>query len=121
MVVIVVALDDCTISVMKAPQNAPDDGVAAALLSVVRSPEPANALRPPVMTLMPSRNKPTPPRTEIVVDIRAPPGVSTVSLLSLFFAGQCRPHCHQFLLPVRVDLRVCEIQVLHCFHNGRGN
>src|SRR5262249_52788986 len=69
MVVIVVALDDCTISVTKAPQNAPDSGVAAALLSVVRSPEPANALRPPVMTLMPSRNRPTPPRTEIAVDI----------------------------------------------------
>src|SRR5215471_13383779 len=71
MVVIVVALDDCTISVMKAPQNAPEDGVAAALLSVARSPEPANAVRPPVMTLMPSRKRPTPPRTEIVVDIRA--------------------------------------------------
>src|SRR5262249_59552445 len=72
MVVIVVALDDCTISVTKAPQNAPDNGVAAALLSVARSPEPANALRPLVMTLMPSRNSPTPPRTAIVVDIRAP-------------------------------------------------
>src|SRR6516225_6100914 len=72
MVVIVVALDDCTISVTKAPQNAPDDGVAAALLSVVRSPGPANALRPLVMTSMPSRNRPTPPRTEIVVDIRVP-------------------------------------------------
>src|SRR5215831_18716731 len=70
MVVIVVALDDCTISVMKAPQNAPDNGVAAALFSVVRSPEPANALRPLVMTLMPSRNRPTPPRIAIVVDIR---------------------------------------------------
>src|SRR5262245_41390450 len=70
MVVIVVALEDCTISVMKAPQNAPDNGVAAALLSVVRSPEPANALRPLVMTLMPSRNRPTPPRIAIVVDIR---------------------------------------------------
>src|SRR5262245_21473396 len=71
MVVIVVALDDCTSSVTNAPQNAPDNGVAAALLSVARSPEPANALRPLVMTLMPSRNRPTPPRTEIVVDIRA--------------------------------------------------
>src|SRR5262249_10158344 len=71
MVVIVVALDDCTISVTKAPQNAPDSGVAAALRSVARSPEPANALRPLVMTLMPSRNRPTPPRTEIVVDMRA--------------------------------------------------
>ena len=51
-------------------QTAPDNGVAAALPSVVRKPGPANALRPLVMTLMPSRNRPTPPRTEIVVDIR---------------------------------------------------
>src|SRR5215471_3423281 len=72
MVVIVVALDDCTISVTKAPQNVPDNGVAATLLNVVRSPEPANALSPLVMTLMLSRNRPTPPRTEIAVDIRAP-------------------------------------------------
>src|SRR5262245_846135 len=71
MVVIVVALDDCTMSVTNAPQKAPDSGVAAALRSVVRSPDPANALRPVVMTLMPSRNRPTPPRTEIVVDTRA--------------------------------------------------
>src|SRR5215813_4563202 len=71
MVVIVVALDDCTMSVTNAPQNVPDKGVAAALLSVDRSPEPATALSPAVMTLMPSRNRPTPPRTEIVVDIRA--------------------------------------------------
>jgi len=69
MVVIVVALDDCTISVTKAPQNAPDNGVEAALLNVVRSPDPANALRLLVMTLMPSRNRPTPPRTEIAVEI----------------------------------------------------
>src|SRR5262245_30793248 len=57
-------------SVTKAPQNAPDSGVAAILLSVVRRRDPANALRPLVMTLMPSRNRPTPPRTEIVVDMR---------------------------------------------------
>src|SRR5262245_39944088 len=78
MVVIVVALDDCTISVMKAPQNVLDNGVAAALLSVVRSPEPANALRPLVMTLMPSRNRPTPPRIAIVVDIRPSIAVGAV-------------------------------------------
>src|SRR5215469_6845559 len=76
MVVIVVALDDCTISVTMAPQNAPDKGLPASLPRVVRSFEPASALRPPVMTLMPSRNRPTPPRTEIVVDMRGPPGAS---------------------------------------------
>src|SRR5262245_42412265 len=76
LVVIVVALDDCTIRVTKAPQNAPDKGVAAMLPSVVRSREPANGLRPLVITLMPSRNRPTPPRTEVVVDIRAPSGAS---------------------------------------------
>src|SRR5262249_2975252 len=76
MVVIVVALDDCTISVTNAPQNAPDNGVAATLLNVVRSREPANALRPLGMTLMPSRNRPTPRRTEVVVDIQASSGAS---------------------------------------------
>src|SRR5215831_792000 len=77
-VVIVVALDDCTMSVTKAPQNAPDSGVAATLLNVVRSPDPANALRPSVMTLMPSRNRPTPPRTEIIVDMRTLSGGSAL-------------------------------------------
>ena len=67
MVLIVVALDDCTISVMKALQNVLDNGVFVVLLSVARSREPAKALRPLVMTLMPSRNRPMPPRTEIVV------------------------------------------------------
>src|SRR5215469_17949410 len=90
MVVIVVALDDCTISVMKAPQNAPDDGVAAALPSVVRSPEPANALRPLVITLMPSKNRPTPPRTEIVVDMRAPPGCNDSQVIQRSAAVVCR-------------------------------
>src|SRR5262245_57016105 len=74
MVVIVVALDDWMISVTKAPQKVPDSGLAAALLRVVRSLEPASALRPLVMTLMPRRNSPMPPRTEIVVDMRALPG-----------------------------------------------
>src|SRR5262245_50198872 len=61
-------------SVTNAPQNAPDMGVAATLPSVVRNRDPANALRPLVMTLMPSRNRPTPPRTETVVDTRSPSG-----------------------------------------------
>src|SRR5215467_6730143 len=90
MVVIVVALDDCTMSVTNAPQNAPDSGVAAALLSVVRSPEPANALRPSVMTLMPSRNRPTPPRIEIVIDMRD--AYSTAAMRSsstAAFLGSC--------------------------------
>src|SRR6516164_1563198 len=104
MVVIVVALDDCTISVTKAPQNAPDNGVAAALLSVVRSPGPASALRPAVMTLMPSRNKPTPPRTEIVVDIR----VLQVICAALCPAGQGRTHVTSSLL---VRPRGCETQI----------
>src|SRR5262245_61846854 len=74
MVVIVVALEDCTISVTTPPQKAPDSGVAAALPRTVRRLDPASPLRPAVMTLMPSRNRPTPPRTEIVVDMRVPPG-----------------------------------------------
>jgi hypothetical protein len=68
MVVIVVALDDRTISVTKAPQNGPDNRV-----SVVPSPESASALRPLGHDghAEQDRNRPTPPRTEIVVDIRA--------------------------------------------------
>jgi hypothetical protein len=71
-VVMVVALDDCTSRVTTAPQNAPDSGVAAALLRTVRSPEPASALRPLVMTVMPSKKRPTPPRIEIATCARFP-------------------------------------------------
>jgi hypothetical protein len=63
----VVALDDCTSSVMKAPQKKLESGAAAALLSTLRREEPARALGPLVMTVMPSRNRPTPPRLEIVL------------------------------------------------------
>jgi len=70
MVVIVVALEDWTISVAMAPQKAPRSGVAAALLSTVRNAEPAIALSPSVMTVMPSRNRPTPPRMEMAVDMK---------------------------------------------------
>src|SRR5262249_5912782 len=69
MVVIVVALDDCTRSVATPPQKAPRNGVSAALLSAVRSPEPASPLSPAVITVMPSRNRPPPPMIEMVVDI----------------------------------------------------
>jgi hypothetical protein len=51
------------------PQKAPRKGVSAALLSAVRSPEPASPFNPAVITVMPSRNRPTPPMIEIVVDI----------------------------------------------------
>src|SRR5262249_22707085 len=71
-VVMVVALDDCTISVATAPHQAPRSGVAAALSSTVRSAEPASPFRPPVMTVMPSKNRPTPPRIEIVIDMARP-------------------------------------------------
>ena len=69
MVVIVTALDDCTSRVTIAPQKAPDSGVDAALPSAVRSADPASAFRPSVMTVMPSRNNPTPPRMAITVDM----------------------------------------------------
>jgi hypothetical protein len=39
-------------------------------------------LRPLVMTLMPSRKRPTPPRTEIVVDIRAYRGPDAAASMS---------------------------------------
>src|SRR5262245_34976673 len=68
-VVIVTALDDCTSRVTTAPQKAPESGVAAAWPRAVRRADPASALRPSVMTVMPSRNSPTPPRMAIVVDM----------------------------------------------------
>src|SRR5262245_17615892 len=71
-VVIVVALEDCTTRVATAPQKAPLNGVAAALASTVRSADPARVFRPAVMTVIPSRKRPTPPRIEIVVDMCAP-------------------------------------------------
>src|SRR5215468_3319950 len=91
MVVIVVALDDWMMSVTRAPQKAPDNGVAAALLSAARSPEPASALRPAVITLMPSRNRPTPPRTEIVVDMHGPPGCNDSQVSQRHEAEACSP------------------------------
>src|SRR5262245_60638561 len=69
-VVIVTALDDCTSSVMTAPQKAPESGVAAACPRTVRRADPASAFRPSVMTVMPSRNSPTPPRMAIAVDMQ---------------------------------------------------
>jgi hypothetical protein len=53
----VVALEGCTISETTASQKARHSGVAGALLSIVRSPDPASPLRPTVMTLMPSRKQ----------------------------------------------------------------
>jgi hypothetical protein len=56
----VVALDDCPSSVMKAPQNAPESGATAALLSTVmkRPPEIGCA---PGAGLKPKRYEPKPP------------------------------------------------------------
>jgi hypothetical protein len=68
-VVIVIALEDWTSSVTMAPPNAPDSGVAAPLPDTVRRPEPAIALSPVVITAMPSKNRPTPPRIEITIDM----------------------------------------------------
>jgi hypothetical protein len=67
MVVMVVALDDCTKSVMIAPQNVPWSGVAAAFANTPRKAVPARALSPSVITAMPRRKRPTPPITEIIV------------------------------------------------------
>jgi hypothetical protein len=72
-VVMVVALDDCTRRVMIAPQNVPSRGVAAAFSNTVFNAVPARALSPSVITAMPSRNRPTPPTIETVVS-NFPPG-----------------------------------------------
>ena len=72
-VVIVVALDDCTISVITAPQNVPSSGVAAAFSITVLRAVPASALSPSVITAMPKRNRPMPPTIETSVS-KSPPG-----------------------------------------------
>src|SRR5271163_4260923 len=87
MVVIVVALEDWTISVAMAPQKEPRSGVAAAFASTVRNAEPASALSPSVMTVMPRRNRPTPPRIEIAVDISIQARVS-VTLAETMIRGE---------------------------------
>ena len=66
-VVMVVALEDCTMRVITAPQNVPSNGVAAAFSMTVFRAVPASALRPSVITAMPRRNRPTPPTIETVV------------------------------------------------------
>src|SRR5262249_4969091 len=104
-------------SVTNAPQNAPDNGVAAALLSVARSPEPATALRPLVMMLMPSRNRPTPPRSAIVVDMRAAGGGRRAGGGALGLVRECGAHFGQLLFLCGVDLGVFEIEVFHRFHD----
>ena len=71
--VIVVALDDCTMSVMIAPQNVPSSGVAAAFSITVFRAVPASALSPSVITAMPRRNRPIPPTIETSVS-NFPPG-----------------------------------------------
>src|SRR5262249_22252023 len=113
-VVMVVALDDCTSSVTMAPQNEPRSGVAAALPSTVRKAEPASPFRPPVMTVMPSRKRPTPPRTEIAVDILAQPRPLLLALELGARGGQ------RFLLR-RVDRRVGKVELLHRFHDRGGD
>src|SRR5580700_2255314 len=74
MVVMVVALEDCTRRVMIAPQIVPRRGVAAAFASTSRKAEPASAFKPSVITAMPKRKRPTPPRMEIIVVKTYPPG-----------------------------------------------
>ena len=72
-VVMVVALDDCTSRVMTAPQNVPSSGVAAALSITCFKAVPASALSPSVITAIPSRNRPMPPTIETMVS-NFPPG-----------------------------------------------
>jgi len=69
----VVALDDWTRRVMIAPQIVPRTGVAAAFASTPRKAEPASVFKPSVITAMPRRKRPTPPRMEIIVAKTRPP------------------------------------------------
>src|SRR5262249_39968914 len=108
MVVIVVALEDCTIRVAIAPQKVPLNGVAAALASTVRSADPARVFRPVVMTVIPSRKRPTPPRIEIAVDMCA------TGLLPRAYASP--PRLQHLLQPVphigRADALVVDLAVV---------
>ena len=58
---------------MIAPQIVPRTGVAAAFASTPRKAEPASAFKPSVITAMPRRKRPTPPRMEIIVAKTRPP------------------------------------------------
>ena len=58
---------------MIAPQIVPRTGVAAAFASTPRKAEPASAFKPSVITAMPRRKRPTPPRMEIIVAKTHPP------------------------------------------------
>jgi hypothetical protein len=83
-----------------APQKEPRSGVAAALLSTVFSAEPASDFKPSVMTVMPSRKRPMPPSTEIVVDMGAPqlsqPVVPYVAVLYFSRPRAVRMVCNSF-------------------------
>src|SRR5262249_32595036 len=104
-VVIVTALDDCTSSVMIAPQKAPESGVAAALPSTMRRTDPASAFNPSVMTAMPSRNSPMPPTMAMIVDIR----VSS----RLFFRLPLLARRGEIFHPLRRDFRIFGVELLH--------
>src|SRR6516165_1182902 len=106
-VVIVTALDDCTSSVMMPPQKAPESGVAAALPRMTRRADPASAFRPSVMTAIPRRNSPTPPRMAMIVGMRA--------LLRLVFRLELLACCGEVLLLLWRDFRVFEVQFLNGF------
>src|SRR5271168_5123679 len=112
-VVIVTALDDCTSSVTIAPQKTPDSGVAAALPSTVRRAEPASAFSPSVMTDMPSRNRPTPPRTEIAVAMFTPS--------RLLFRLKLGSSSGKVLLLIGRDLRIFEVELLYRLNDRRGD
>src|SRR5262249_23298275 len=99
MVLMVVALDDCTRSVTTAPQKVPLSDVAAAFASTVRRAVPARAFRPSVITAMPRRKKPIPPKMVIGVSkaassirrtaVQAPVSVNLIR----FYAGQSKSVC----------------------------
>ena len=105
-VVIVVALDDCTISVITAPQNVPSSGVAAAFSITVLRAVPASAFSPSVITAMPRRNRPMPPTIETVFPnfLPAPvclctPGIASPNAKG----GGCRPDGPNRLVAIRLS------------------
>src|SRR5262249_24388482 len=117
-VVIVTALDDWTSRVMTAPQKAPESGVAAALPRAMRRADPASILRPSLMTSIPSRNSPTPPRMAIAVDMVELVGVMA-DRMPLYHRSQCpngplaTEHCASADWPVSA-VRLASQRVRSC-------
>src|SRR5690606_18589300 len=74
MVAKITALDDCTPVVMSRPDASARLRLRVAPARLVRRPPPAEAVRPSVISRMPSRNRPMPPKRVMIPLVMAVPG-----------------------------------------------